>query len=965
MARDDLPQNQIIPAARPVDAFIRPAQQSIAAPASPQLMPNPSGIRMVAQGNGGNVAGFNQFEQLAQALAPFSKELMQLAGNGVQLYATTEYEKGRSEAMRAAVLANQQMLASGAQYAAENRKLDKVDPVAALMMDRVNPFRQGGRENAFTRIAGQEILPAVTRAVAAIPNGHELKPEDPVIKQTTAQAVTGVLQRYGLNEGSAGFIENVLPHIGQAEQRAYERQLDAHVKHLKEVSWRQAVVEVSAMYQRARELGQVEWTEYNPVTGQPIRKVASYAKDRAAWERGVQVLTGQIADRLANETGITGETDELKRKMFVRLAEMATASGNTELARVLLRTEVGPVDKNGRRALAGEYYGIEIFEETNKIAQTQWQAKQREADQGVQNFESELASVTYGTFDGPERGAAIDQLVKKYQAQGVPLGRLMEATKSMSSTLDDVAGRSYNPSSMDALLQDMQERVGTQWNARDADQQFERTLPTVAPKDRSEARNRYAEIRRRQEKEQDDVPSALVDPLIAAAMKSRLRWAYSTDVTEASLRGADISAMLAWGDADVARSSQLQLSAYRKHIYARLREAEAKKKAKLDAAEITEVANRALEEYGKNNKEEFNRLFPGSGETGTPSVGGRARPPRAGGAKPTGDSAKPSVPAPTVYPSGQLDNIPDRRQALQEGRPVLALPSIQEEIARIYNGQSPSAAVMRAARDAGYGNKVGQWLLREAGNYEGYRLDPRLRQKLLRSSNDAAGAAGAFQTAAAPPRPVESTANWWFNALTGSMPASAATFNPAMGGGRYGAAPFTGRAMASAGSRPFSPVLALLRSGEGGWDSANRGIAGDTPRGIPGLSSMTLAQWKSYQRQGYNALGAYQFIPRTLELAAREAGISDRTVMTPAVQDRLAVQLMIGSKRRALAAYLRGHGNNIEAALDDLALEWASVATRGGGTAYPNQGGNRASIGRDRARRALQQAKAAFLRTGA
>jgi len=159
---------------------------------------------------------------------------------------------------------------------------------------------------------------------------------------------------------------------------------------------------------------------------------------------------------------------------------------------------------------------------------------------------------------------------------------------------------------------------------------------------------------------------------------------------------------------------------------------------------------------------------------------------------------------------------------------------------------------------------------------------------------------------------------------------------------------------------PFNGVLSLLRSGEGGWDSANRGTAGDTPGGIRGLSKMTLGQWKQYQSQGYNALGAYQFIPSTLKLAAREAGISDSTVMTPAVQDRLAVQLMIGSKRPTLAAYLRGKSNNVDQALDDLALEWASVATRGGGTAYPNQGGNRASISRDKARKVLEQVRASF-----
>jgi hypothetical protein len=964
MTRSDLGQNQIIPAARPVDAFIRPAQQNVAAPAQLQMMPNPGGIRTIGQGSGGNVAGVNQWQELAQALAPFSRDLVQLGGAGLELYASSEYEKGRSEAMRAAVLANQQMQQSQAQYAAENRKLDKADPIAAMMMDRVNPFREGGRQNSLARVAGQRILPAVMDRYRNTPNVAELDIGSPELKRIEAQAVQDVVQRFGLNEGSPGFIEHVLPQIGQAGMKLYERHVDDRVKHLKETAWRQASVEVGAIYERARTSGEIEWTEFDPVSGRQIKRVAQLGKDRAAWERGIQILAAQTGDRLANETGITGEPSALKRQMFVRLAEMAELSGNPELKRILLSTEVGPPDKNGRRALAGEFYGIEMFEEGNKIAQATWQQRQRVVDQGVQSFESELADITQGMPDGPERGQAINSLVKKYQAtktnpNGVPLNRLMESTKNMSSTLDAVAGRSYDRSGMDALLMDMQGRVGPLWDPEAATRELEANITNVAPQDRDQVRQRFADIYRSKEKEKDDVPGHLVTPLITAAIKSRLRWAYPTDVTEASLRGSDITSLLAWGDADIARSAQLQLSAYQAHVYARIAEATKKKGQSLDVPEITAVAGRALEEYGKNDKENFDRLFPGSDQTNQPSVSGKARPPRTGGS----GAGTPAKSAPTVYPSGQLDNLPKRKELLQSGQPVLALPSVQEEVARVYNGQAPSAAVIRAARDAGYGNNVGQWLLREAENFPTYKIAPDVRKRLLRSSRDAQGVIGAERAAAAPPSPIASTMGWFFNALTGTTAATAAPMVAMReGGSRNGGGPFMDRAVTTV--RPFAPVLALLRSGEGGWDSANRGMAGDTPGGIPGLSRMTLAQWKAYQRRGYNALGAYQFIPRTLELAAREAGVSNDTVMSPAVQDRLAVQLMIGSKRPALAAYLRGKNNNINAALDDIALEWASVATRGGGTAYPNQGGNRASIGRESARAVLQRARAAFLRTG-
>lgn len=153
---------------------------------------------------------------------------------------------------------------------------------------------------------------------------------------------------------------------------------------------------------------------------------------------------------------------------------------------------------------------------------------------------------------------------------------------------------------------------------------------------------------------------------------------------------------------------------------------------------------------------------------------------------------------------------------------------------------------------------------------------------------------------------------------------------------------------------PYSELLGLLRAGEGDYTSANRGYAGDTPGGVPSLDKKTLGEWKRLQRSGYNALGAYQFIPGTLRQAAANLGLSDDTIMTPAVQDQLAIQLIMGGQKRPrLTAYLSGKTQDIDGALDALALEWASVATASGGTAYPGVGGNAASIPRESARSIL------------
>ena len=80
MADRNLPLGQIAPVARPIGAFVQAAQSQPAAPARPAQLDSPTGISTIQIQGRGNVAGFNQFEQLASALAPFNKALMETAG---------------------------------------------------------------------------------------------------------------------------------------------------------------------------------------------------------------------------------------------------------------------------------------------------------------------------------------------------------------------------------------------------------------------------------------------------------------------------------------------------------------------------------------------------------------------------------------------------------------------------------------------------------------------------------------------------------------------------------------------------------------------------------------------------------------------------------------------------------------------------------------------------------------------
>ena len=162
----------------------------------------------------------------------------------------------------------------------------------------------------------------------------------------------------------------------------------------------------------------------------------------------------------------------------------------------------------------------------------------------------------------------------------------------------------------------------------------------------------------------------------------------------------------------------------------------------------------------------------------------------------------------------------------------------------------------------------------------------------------------------------------------------------------------------------IQPLADVIAKGEGDWNAVNRGRAGDTPGGLQELLGITcekllIADLINLQRQGkIHAVGRYQFIPSTLLIALQYAkDVSPRDFFSPEVQDKLLVALL-EHKRPEVWEYLEGDGS-VDAALDALAREWASIGTVNGGTYYQGTS-NRAHITRDEAKVALEESKELF-----
>jgi len=147
-------------------------------------------------------------------------------------------------------------------------------------------------------------------------------------------------------------------------------------------------------------------------------------------------------------------------------------------------------------------------------------------------------------------------------------------------------------------------------------------------------------------------------------------------------------------------------------------------------------------------------------------------------------------------------------------------------------------------------------------------------------------------------------------------------------------------------------LMQVIYAHEGGtvdpYEAFNRGVAGDSlrqrwPGG--GLQVLSIGEIINLQQsEKIFAVGALQVIPSTLLELLPDSGLTHEDRFDAASQDRLTLTILLkGRKRPALTRYLMG-GHDQNAALDDLAYEWASLPNHTGRGWYDgDEGGNRAN----------------------
>lgn len=230
---DNLPFGEIRPQARPLGSFIQPVQQQVAQTARFSQLSNPQTITTLQQGNGGSVQGYNQWQQIATALAPFSEQLVKLTQTGVFSYVENQIQKGyyeqlKNQQVKATQTFQMQQEAGAAQAADMTGQLAKRDPQAAQLLQDSNPFRLVGRRRAAAQLAGENVDSILTADF--ITNRGELaglQPGSPQLMQRKQQLTQQVMNKYGLSGDEPEAVFYTVPKLNQAWDKYATKQAEA------------------------------------------------------------------------------------------------------------------------------------------------------------------------------------------------------------------------------------------------------------------------------------------------------------------------------------------------------------------------------------------------------------------------------------------------------------------------------------------------------------------------------------------------------------------------------------------------------------------------------------------------------------------------------------------------------------------------------------------------------------------
>ena len=603
----ELQKGNLVPAAKPVSSFLGWRKNDPARPAQPALMPQPKGVNIIQRGNNMNVQGYNNVAELAEALKP----LTDVVDAGMKLHASNEYKKGQNEILKAAAQINRDQVIKGVEFAKENRALERVNPVAAVMMDEVNPYRTAGRVNQASVIVANQI-PVAFRSLWNSSGGElaKLDPSDPRLDQVRSQMIQSITSKYALDEFSHGFQEKVMPVFNREWERFGEKQYSANIKYKKQVK----------KYQ-FKDLLQQELFLYDGTNQEEVfQKVF------------------EAVQQFNNEAGLGGDGPKTIEEVWLELAtDLQIIAGDPDHplhdkaanAHHILRSMPSGqgLSKEGLPITVGDAFGTDLYLDTDKIAS----ATKRKIDNQQfvlkHQLEAQYLEKIRKVYESQDEVAMKDLLA---EIRANPL-----FDKLSASTLNEVINFATAESSAEAELlvnkiginkwfEKQTFLIGSDFDPAEANKQFQVILDDISPlafKYRQDLLKRYAKLIESKEKELDNIfDKELYNKQIANAIKYAVQLRLP-DLETAAIRGDDnIDNILAWGEAanekGVLNLGLALRTEVRDALLNKARELQIAPGSSLPMSVQSEVIKKAINDI-VGNETRMNLLMPPPKEPGT------------------------------------------------------------------------------------------------------------------------------------------------------------------------------------------------------------------------------------------------------------------------------------------------------------------------------------------------------------
>jgi len=718
----------LTPSARPVSNFLQfkndgdPAQ-----PSRPNMLGRPQGVNIIQRQADRSIQGVNPIAELTEALKP----LTQLYDYGAEYYASNQYKRGQNEILRAASNINRDTISKSLQYARENREVSAVNPVAGVLMDQANPFRQAGRINQASQFVATKAQDQFRAAWASQgSNLAQLDPSDNSITAIEARVTSDLAGAFGLDEFSPGFQEYVVPQINKGWEWLRQKQDAAHVKYQKEVGYRQ--------------------------TGTFLNnKLMTGASD----DNIVDFMGAQAAS-----FGLVGEPVEMTKKAYLHTAELlsaqmadpATRQKATLAMRRLLNLPSGVPGLT-----VGMAYGNEIVK--GQAASSRDLKTLRDNDQAAMEFEVEKQSANwFGFAPGSPEWSAEDARIAELYPELSPIKR--------RQIMLDAAKQNLEFQELNVDTMSLEEFYGTADNPgydegtfRKKAAQIRKTLPATARKEFETRTNTIIERKRRQRSGEIDSATSTdgINDALDRALRLRLGEDGMAMLRSAAAEGVSISDYIAMQEVNETRGIQ-RFRAYITQQGENAIIAETEKNGGIllpgrQSQIWLEVTEKAL-----NDPELMDALIPVEGV------------PKPEPANSPSNSNTSSAPAPQPIPKYFSPQGPVPQEALDSGAPVYNQESTIQMLQTLRDGDPIPASVRRAA--AASGMTPGEFLLENA-NRLGLPVPPDIRRKVKQNSNQAQGVSNSFATAAPTGNgPLAMATRAFVNILT--PPARAATRQP-------------------------------------------------------------------------------------------------------------------------------------------------------------------------------------------